>query len=1813
MFNHTRRSFPFPQSIVARLCCAFAAGLALLVADFVAQQARATAVQGNASVFYKSAAFFGGGGERRGAALALKGALQGGGNGGSWMAQTSGTSQSLSSVHFTSDTAGWAAGANATLLKTTDGGLNWNGNNTGVAAANGFNTVRFLDANTGFVGGVRDESRTTNGGANWSNNAYAGEFRNRSFPTSATVVWATGLGSQSGFTNNCRVHYRYTYNINGIINQIFNAYVCPGGAQLDLYFVDADNGWSVGQSGVIVRITGASGALPPSPVFTEQTSNTTQQLNGVFMLDLNTGWVVGNAGTILKTTNGGANWTAQPSNTSVHLNDVHFVNAGLGWVIGNGGTILFTTDGGATWTPESSPTTQDLLALFFTNAGTGYAVGASGTIIKRSQCPAITFTPAAGTLTAGTQGAAYSQNFTASGGTSPYTCSVNAGSLPPGLALANCQLSGTPTTAGTANFTIKATDQNGCAGTQAYALTINPSPTCVPPPPGLVSWWRGNGDANDSISGNHGTPQNGATFAAGFVGQAFSFDGLDDVVRVPHNPNLNAGTGDVTIDAWMKLSNLTFTDDKVMMAKASTNPADTPFPGYIFRWYGTKLQFIIDAELGGFVPSVQDKKVEATITRDTNWHHVAAVRRGLTMELFYDGALVATATHDSIEAGDNTADVGIGNAVGAIGNVFPGLIDELEFFNRALSAAEIAALFNAGSADNCNNNLPTITAGGSFNRQQGSPPGAPVQIATVNDSETPPGNLIVTATSVPQGIIIGAITNNNGTVTATLAAGCTAALDNNTVVLTVTDANGGTATASFVVTVTPNVPPTLGSYANTSLVAGGGVTITPDVAPADNSTIQSVTAAASPNTFTGTLGCNATTGAVTITNANPPGSYTIAVSATDNCGATAQKTFALLVCPTITVNPPTLPNGALGQSYTQTITQTGGSLPVTFSVSAGALPPGLSLNATTGMLSGTPGAAGAFNLIVRATDANNCTGERAYTLTINSVCPTVSISTSLSGAQNSGLTVPITVSDLTGRGVVSYDFTLLFDPTVLSLQTPAFDAAGTLSSGFAITPNTSVAGRITVSAFGTTALGGAGTLLNLKFNVIGALQTCSDLAWGNFVFNEGTPCATTINGRTCVAGGTISGTISYCVTPATKVQGVTVNAVGSQPASATTDGAGFYLLSNLGGGAYTVTPTKTGGGNGISSFDASLLAQHVAGLITLTACQQTAGDASNNGALSSFDASLIAQFAAGITNAGSLAGTWKFVPANRAYPSVNGNLTGQNFDVALVGDVSGNWTPSGNASSHKTAQIPISLPNASAASGASLTIPIIVGNLTGLGVMSYDFDLSFDPTVLQLQNTPVDAAGTLSGAMTITPNAMTGRLRVSAFGIGAMTGAGTLLNLKFNVVGAAGSATALAWQGFLFNEEAQNSLANGSVATATGNSGLMFYPLPAPVRLLDTRNGTSPNACSQPNAPIAGGSSRTQPARDFCGIPAAAAVTGNITTVQSGGGYLTLYPSDAQQPLVANSNYAVNEIINNVFTVGLGNADGAFKIFVTTNTDVVVDITGYYAPPPMSGAGGLYFHPLPKPIRLLETRAGFAGAFTPGAKLAANADTPQQAHITYDGVTIPSTALAIVGNATTLNGGGGYLTLYPSGVPRPLAASSNFSAGQVMNAPFTVGLSASGQFNIFTITSLDMVVDVLGYYSTDVNDANGAGLLFYPLAAPVRLLETRAGFTGCYTPGAPLATSSTRQQQARGACGGQTVAANALAVVGNATVVNNQAGFLTFWPNGAAQPLVASSNFAAGQILNRHFTVGLGANGMFNIFTLTQTDLVVDVSGFFAP
>lgn len=399
-----------------------------------------------------------------------------------------------------------------------------------------------------------------------------------------------------------------------------------------------------------------------------------------------------------------------------------------------------------------------------------------------------------------------------------------------------------------------------------------------------------------------------------------------------------------------------------------------------------------------------------------------------------------------------------------------------------------------------------------------------------------------------------------------------------------------------------------------------------------------------------------------------------------------------------------------------------------------------------------------------------------------------------------------------------------------------------------------------------------------------------------------------------------------------------------------------------------------------------------------------------------------------------------------------------------------------------------------------------------------------------------------------------------------------------------------------------------SYTVVISGTGLMFYPLSAPVRLLDTRT-SGQSGCFTPAAQIPGGTSLTQVARNTCGIPATAkAVVGNVTTVNSGGGYLTIYPSDAGQPLASNSNYLPNEISNNVFTVGLGSADGAFKIFVNTSADVVVDITGYYAPP---AAGGLYFHSLPTPIRLLETRIGQTGCFTPGTPLTGNTDTTLQGTTTCGAVTIPSTAMALVGNATTVNPvAGGYLTLFPENASRPFIASGNYDPGEILNSQFIVGLSPTGQFKVFTTATTDLVIDVLGYYSTEPMDVNGLGLLFSSLT-PARLLDTRAGFSGCFTPGVPLAAAVDISQLARGTC---TIPSTAQAVVGNAAVVMPPTGgFLTFWPSNVTRPLIATSNYVAGQVFNRHFTVVLGTNGTFKMFSSSGTELVVDVLGYFAP
>jgi hypothetical protein len=134
------------------------------------------------------------------------------------------------------------------------------------------------------------------------------------------------------------------------------------------------------------------------------------------------------------------------------------------------------------------------------------------------------------------------------------------------------------------------------------------------------------------------------------------------------------------------------------------------------------------------------------------------------------------------------------------------------------------------------------------------------------------------------------------------------------------------------------------------------------------------------------LTLNAMTGVLSGTPTTA-GGYNFTITATDANNCRGQNGYVLTInqCPAITVNPliGTLPSGTVGTAYSQTFTQMGGAAPITWSVTGGSLPPGLTLNAMTGILSGTPTTAGGYNFNITATDANNCTGRNGYVLTIN--------------------------------------------------------------------------------------------------------------------------------------------------------------------------------------------------------------------------------------------------------------------------------------------------------------------------------------------------------------------------------------------------------------------------------------------------------------------------------------------------------------------------------------------------------------------------------------------------------------------------------------------------------------------------------------------------------------------------------------------------------------------------------------------------------------------------------------------------------------
>ena len=195
--------------------------------------------------------------------------------------------------------------------------------------------------------------------------------------------------------------------------------------------------------------------------------------------------------------------------------------------------------------------------------------------------------------------------------------------------------------------------------------------------PNTVSRWAADGNALDSVGSNNGTLINGVTFGTGQFGQAFRLNGTNQYVNIPDSNSLDI-TNALTISAWINPTTVTSVTSYRIVDKITAGGAD----GYLLDILTGPLRMIAgNAELLG-----------GTVATNT-FQHVAGVYDGQFMRLYINGVQVASRDFGSIAPiPTNNLSLKIGVDSTGNGNLFSGLIDEVNIFNRALSASEIGQL-----------------------------------------------------------------------------------------------------------------------------------------------------------------------------------------------------------------------------------------------------------------------------------------------------------------------------------------------------------------------------------------------------------------------------------------------------------------------------------------------------------------------------------------------------------------------------------------------------------------------------------------------------------------------------------------------------------------------------------------------------------------------------------------------------------------------------------------------------------------------------------------------------------------------------------------------------------------------------------------------------------------------------------------------------------------------------------------------------------------------------------------------------------------
>jgi hypothetical protein len=287
-------------------------------------------------------------------------------------------------------------------------------------------------------------------------------------------------------------------------------------------------------------------------------------------------------------------------------------------------------------------------------------------------------------------------------------------------------------------------------------------------------------------------------------------------------------------------------------------------------------------------------------------------------------------------------------------------------------------------------------------------------------------------------------------------------------------------------------------------------------------------------------------------------------------------------------------------------------------------------------------------------------------------------------------------------------------------------------------------------------------------------------------------------------------------------------------------------------------------------------------------------------------------------------------------------------------------------------------------------------------------------------------------------------------------------------------------------------------------------------------------------------------------------------------------------------NSSDGRIKANAAIVPAGN--NAVSVYVSNTTNVILDINGYFAAP---DSQTYQFYTL-TPCRLVDTRNNQdGGSLQAGVK---------RDYLIPPNCDVPTSAVAYSFNVTVVPSYGAldYLTVWPQGETQPLVSTLNDYTGTVVANAAIVPAGSNNTTAFYAHNNkTDLLVDIDGYFAAP----GSGGFSFYP-AAPCRAYDSRNNngqpFTGERTVNivdSPCAPPS-----------------NATAYVFNATVVpHGSLGYLSLWPDSEPQPVVSTLNAQDGFAAS-NMAIVPNVNGSTDAYAGNgDTQLILDISGYFAP